>query len=77
MNPDNASEIASNYEDITKLKKAMIKTVKISKAHQTLRVLDYRPRYLPAHLAGGQGSATDDFNRNPIGTGLQAGIILG
>lgn len=70
MNPDNASEIASNYEDITKIEVPDDKTVKISLKAPNVAMLDYLTiGILPAHLLEGKDLATDDFNRKPIGTG--------
>lgn len=70
MNPDNASEIASNYEDITKIEVPDDKTVKISLKAPNVAMLDYLTiGILPAHLLKGKNLATDDFNRKPIGTG--------
>ncbi|MEG0309598.1 MAG: ABC transporter substrate-binding protein [Eubacterium sp.] len=70
MKPDNASEIASNYEDITKIEIPDEKTVKISLKAPNVAMLDYLTiGILPKHLLDGKDMATDDFNRKPIGTG--------
>ncbi len=70
MNPANASEIASNYEDITKIEVVDNSTVKISLKAPNVAMLDYLTiGILPQHLLDGKDIATDGFNQNPIGTG--------
>lgn len=55
MNPDNASEIASNYEDITKIEVPDDQTVKITLKAPNVAMLDYLTiGILPAHLLEGK-----------------------
>ncbi|WP_027400193.1 ABC transporter substrate-binding protein [Anaerovorax odorimutans] len=70
MNPDNGSEIASNYEDITSVDIVDDYTVKISMKAPNVAMLDYLTiGILPKHLLEGKDIITDDFNQKPIGTG--------
>ena len=70
MNPDNASEIASNYEDITGIETPDDSTVKITLKAPNVAMLDYLTiGILPKHLLEGKDIVTDDFNRNPVGCG--------
>lgn len=70
MNPENASEIASNYEEVTQIQISDERTVQISLSAPNAAMLDYLTvGILPAHLLEGKDLATDDFNRNPVGTG--------
>ena len=70
MNPDNASEIASNYEDIVKIEIPDNWTVKITLSAPNVAMLDYLTvGMLPKHLLDGKDLATDSFNQNPVGTG--------
>lgn len=70
MNPDNASEIASNYEDISKIEVLDTVTLKITLKAPNVAMLDYLTiGILPQHLLEGKNIATDEFNRFPIGTG--------
>lgn len=70
MNPDNASEIASNYEDITAIGTPDPQTVTISLKSPNVALLDYLcVGMLPKHALEGKDIATDEFNRKPIGTG--------
>lgn len=70
MNPDNGSEIASNYEDITNIEVVDTTTVKISLKAQNVAMLDYLTiGMLPKHILEGKDIATDNFNQFPIGTG--------
>jgi len=70
MNPDNASEIASNYEDITKIEVVNPTTIKITLKADNVAMLDYLTiGILPKHLLEGKNIATDKFNQHPIGTG--------
>lgn len=70
MNPDNASEIASNYEDITGIETPDDSTVKITLKAPNVAMLDYLTiGILPKHLLDGKDIVTDDFNRNPVGCG--------
>ncbi|EYE89404.1 peptide ABC transporter substrate-binding protein [Fervidicella metallireducens AeB] len=70
MNPENASEIASNYEDITKIEVVDKTTIKITLQAPNVAMLDYLTiGILPKHLLEGKDIATDKFNQFPIGTG--------
>ena len=70
MNPDNASEIASNYEHITGIETPDDSTVKITLKAPNVAMLDYLTTgILPKHLLEGKDIVTDDFNRNPVGCG--------
>lgn len=70
MNPDNASEIASNYEDITRIDVVDNYTLKITTKAPNVALLDYLTiGILPRHLLQGKDIATDKFNQFPIGTG--------
>lgn len=70
MNPDNASEIASNYEDITAIETPDENTVKITLKAPNVAMLDYLTiGILPAHLLDGKDLASDSFNQSPVGTG--------
>ena len=70
MNPDNASEIASNYEDITKIETPDDTTVKITLKAPNVAMLDYLTiGVLPKHLLEGKDLITDPFNQKPVGTG--------
>ncbi|RDY23685.1 ABC transporter substrate-binding protein [Romboutsia maritimum] len=70
MNPKNASEIASNYEDITKIEIVDDTTIKITLKAPNVAMLDYLVvGILPQHKLEGKDIATDEFNQNPIGTG--------
>lgn len=70
MNPDNASEIASNYEDITAIEVVDSATLKMTLKAPNVAMLDYLTiGILPKHLLEGKDIATDSFNQNPIGTG--------
>ncbi|MGG7060299.1 ABC transporter substrate-binding protein, partial [Clostridium tertium] len=70
MNPENASEIASNYEDITNIKVVDKSTVKITLKAPNVAMLDYLTiGMLPKHLLEGKDITTDPYNQSPIGTG--------
>ncbi|MGL4913690.1 MAG: ABC transporter substrate-binding protein [Romboutsia sp.] len=70
MNPENASEIASNYEDITKIEVVDETTIKISLKAPNVAMLDYLTiGILPKHLLEGKDIVTDTYNQSPIGTG--------
>ena len=70
MNPKNASEIASNYEDITNIEVVNSTTLKITLKAPNVAMLDYLTiGILPKHLLEGKDIATDKFNQFPIGTG--------
>lgn len=70
MNPDNGSEIASNYEEIQEIVVEDDTHVKIILSTPNVAMLDYLTIGLvPEHLLLDKDFATDDFNRRPIGTG--------
>lgn len=70
MNPDNGSEIASNYEDITAIETPDENTVSITLKAPNVAMLDYLTiGILPKHLLEGKDIITDDFNRQPVGCG--------
>ncbi len=70
LNPDNQSEIVSNYEDITDIEIINDYTIKLTLKSKNVAILDYLTvGILPKHLLEGKNLATDSFNQNPIGTG--------
>ncbi|MCQ4636745.1 ABC transporter substrate-binding protein [Anaerovorax odorimutans] len=70
MNPDNGSENASNFEDVTKVEAADDQTVKISMKAPNVAMLDYLTiGILPKHLLEGKDLAADEFNQKPVGAG--------
>lgn len=70
MNPENGSEIASNYEDITNINVIDEKTIAITLSAPNVAMLDYLViGILPKHLLEGKDIITDEFNTNPIGSG--------
>lgn len=70
MDPDNGSENASNFEDVTGVEAPDERTVKISLKAPNVAMLDYLTiGILPKHLLEGKDLATDSFNQNPVGAG--------
>ena len=70
MNPENVSEIASNYEDIEEIQILDENTVVLKLSDKNVAMLDYMTvGILPKHLLEGNDITTDEFNQNPIGTG--------
>lgn len=70
MNPDNGSENASNFEDVTSVEAPDPQTVKISMKAPNVAMLDYLTiGILPKHLLEGKDLATDAFNQKPVGAG--------
>lgn len=70
MDPDNGSENASNFEDVTKVEAADSQTLKVSLKAPNVAMLDYLTiGILPKHLLEGKDLATDSFNQNPVGAG--------
>lgn len=70
MNPDNMSEIASNYEDIISITLPDKDTVVIKLKAPNVAMLDYLTiGILPKHLLEGKDLTSDTFNQKPIGTG--------
>lgn len=69
-NPDNSSEIASNYEEIENVEVVEPYNVKLHLKAPCVAILDYLSvGMLPKHLLSGKNLNTDEFNQNPIGTG--------
>ncbi len=70
MDPENASENASNYEDILEIETPDDYTVILFLAAPNVALLDYLAiGILPAHLLEGKDLALDSFNQNPVGAG--------
>ena len=70
MDPANASENASNYEDITAIRVPDDFTLEIELSAPNVAMLDYLTMgILPAHLLEGKDLATDGFNQHPVGAG--------
>lgn len=70
LDPENLSEIASNYEDITAINCPDDYTVRITLAAPNVAMLDYLTiGLLPRHALEGKALATDPFNQSPIGAG--------
>jgi len=70
MDPENGSEIASNYEDIKEITVMDEHHVKITLSSPNVAMLDYLTvGMVPEHVLEGKDLSTDDFNRHPIGTG--------
>ena len=70
MDPDNESEIASNYEDVTGIEIIDDFTVAFTLAEDNAAFLDYMTiAILPEHLLAGEDMQTSDYFRFPIGTG--------
>ena len=70
MDPDNESEIASNYEDVTAINVIDDKTISFTLQDKNVAFLDYMTiGILPKHLLEGKDMQTDEYFHNPIGTG--------
>ena len=70
INPDNMSEIVSNYADIEEITCPDDLTVEIRLSQVNVAVPDYMTiGVLPAHLLEGEELVTCDFNQNPVGAG--------
>ncbi len=70
MNPDNESEIASNYEDVANINVIDDNTIAFTLSAPNVAFLEYMTiGILPKHLLEGKDMQTDDYFRNPIGTG--------
>ena len=68
--PDNLSEIASNYEEITAIEVKDPLCVAITLSAPNVAMLDYLTvGILPRHLLEGKDLAKDPFNQAPVGTG--------
>ena len=68
MDPDNESEIASNYEDVTAINVIDDKTISFTLRDKNVAFLDYIG-ILPKHLLESKDMQTDEYFHNPIGTG--------
>lgn len=72
MDPDNESEIASNYEDVTAINVIDDKTISFTLRDKNVAFLDYMTiGILPKHLLEGKDMQTDEYFHNPIGTGFR------
>lgn len=70
LNPDNFSEIVSNYTDIESIECPDELTVKIKLSQVNVAFPDYMSiGILPKHLLEGEDLTSCDFNRNPVGAG--------
>ena len=70
MNPDNHSEIASNYEEVESITVADDFTVSFRLSAPNFAFLDYMTMpILPEHLLAGENMQTSDFFLAPVGTG--------
>ena len=70
LNPDNGSEIISNYTDIETIECSDELTVKIKLSQPNVAFPDYMTiGILPKHILEGEDLVTCDFNRNPVGAG--------
>ena len=70
LNPENESEIASNYEDIVSMAAVDEHTFTLTLSAPNVAMLDYLTiGILPRHLLEGKNLITDSFNQNPVGTG--------
>lgn len=70
LDEDNASEIYSNYEDITNINVVDDLNIEITLDEPNAAFLEYMTiGILPEHKFAGTDIAEDDFNTNPIGAG--------
>lgn len=70
MNPENESEIASNYEDITDIKVIDNKTITFTLKNPNVAFLEYMTvAILPKHLLEGEDMQESDYFKFPVGTG--------
>ncbi|WP_294174845.1 ABC transporter substrate-binding protein [uncultured Clostridium sp.] len=69
-NPDNNSEIKTNYEDIKEIQVIDDYTIKFILKNENVALLDYLAvGIIPKHILENQDISIAEFNRNPIGTG--------
>ena len=69
-NPDNNSEIVSNYKDIKKISCPDDQTVKITLTRANAGFPEYMTiGILPEHLLKDKDLTKDEFNTNPVGSG--------
>lgn len=70
QNPDNESEIASNYEDVKEIKIVDEKTISFTLEDKNVAFLEYMTiGILPKHLLEGKDMQTDEYFHAPVGTG--------
>ena len=70
MDPDNESEIASNYEDVEKIDVKDDRTISFKLKDPNVAFLEYMTiGILPKHLLEGKNMQEDDYFKAPIGTG--------
>lgn len=70
MNPENGSEIASNYEDVTDIIVDNARQIRFKLSAPNAAFPDYMSvPILPKHLLEGKDLKTDSYFRHPIGTG--------
>ncbi|WP_297630076.1 ABC transporter substrate-binding protein [uncultured Clostridium sp.] len=70
QNPDNVSEIASNYEEIKEVKIIDEYTVDIVLSEANVAILDYLTvGIVPEHILKGKNIIEHEYNKKPIGTG--------
>ena len=70
MDPDNGSENAPNYEDVTAIDVIDDHTISFTLSAPNVAFLDYMTMaILPKHLLEGEDMQESDFFRHPIGTG--------
>ncbi|MEG0829638.1 MAG: ABC transporter substrate-binding protein [Anaerovoracaceae bacterium] len=70
VNPDNGSENASNFEDVTKVTVIDDQTIDIQLKAPNVAILDYLTiGILPQHIIGNEDITKSAFNQNPIGAG--------
>ena len=70
MDPDNGSENAPNYEDVTTIDVIDDHTISFTLSAPNVAFLDYMTMaILPKHLLEGEDMQESDFFRHPIGTG--------
>ena len=70
LDPDNQSEIISNYTDISEIRCPDEKTVEIVMSEDNVALPEYLTiGILPKHLLEGKDMTTDEFNQNPVGAG--------
>lgn len=70
QNPENGSENAPNYEDVTAINIVDDYTIEFELAAPNAAFLDYMTMaVLPKHLLEGEDMQESDFFRNPVGTG--------
>ena len=70
QDPDNGSENAPNYEDVTAIDVIDDHTIAFTLSAPNVAFLDYMTMaILPKHLLEGEDMQESDFFRHPIGTG--------